>query len=306
MGNDHAGLSALSNLPDLDSLLEAVDTALSKYARESNTKVLFSRLLHDVVRLTESEFGLAGRVINVKDGCSYKNMQIVSSITRNPETCTTYQNDKMECEEVSGLKPLYRRALATGGPVISNYPGEDGLSTLERNALLPLKNFLLLPLEVGGIFIGMFCLARRNRSYHESITDYLAPFLATCASIIFAHDKERQLEQIEHKLECYQMETDRNAYVEIGPDYSFCPHSKILCYKGENVLLTKKESCLLTILVENLNTVVSNTHLEQEIWKNGITGESSLRSLVMRLRKKATGLAINTISGVGYLLGEVA
>ena len=88
----------------------------------------------------------------------------------------------------------------------------------------------------------------------------------------------------------------------MGFGYEFNPSPPTLVKNGHSVFLTKKELRLLEILVINRNLTFQCSSIEKYVWKDIIVGESSLRSLVRRLRKKLPELSIKTISGIGYIL----
>jgi len=54
--------------------------------------------------------------------------------------------------------------------------------------------------------------------------------------------------------------------------------------------------------VINRNIPAQYLSIEKHIWEDVIVGESSLRSLLRRVRKKLPELTIKTVSGVGYML----
>jgi DNA-binding winged helix-turn-helix (wHTH) protein len=90
--------------------------------------------------------------------------------------------------------------------------------------------------------------------------------------------------------------------IHLGFGYKFTKSPPSLSRNGKPILLTKKESRLLEILITHHNLPVKQLSIEDYVWWNVIVGESSLRSLVRCLRNKLPELSIKTVQGVGYML----
>jgi len=71
-------------------------------------------------------------------------------------------------------------------------------------------------------------------------------------------------------------------------------------YKKELVKLTKKESLLLHQLITHKNKVLSYDHILNYVWEGDIATTDSIRTLVMRLRKKIPKNSLETIVDFGY------
>lgn len=74
--------------------------------------------------------------------------------------------------------------------------------------------------------------------------------------------------------------------------------------KDENNLLTKKEKYLLNILLNNINTVVTYTMIEDSVYKDKTMTMDSLRALVRRLRLKLEDDIIQNVLEEGYLISN--
>ena len=68
------------------------------------------------------------------------------------------------------------------------------------------------------------------------------------------------------------------------------------------LLFTKKERELLNIFFKNRNIFVSANFIERELWADKVPSESSVRTLVGKLRKKLGKDSIACVSGMGYQL----
>ncbi len=74
-------------------------------------------------------------------------------------------------------------------------------------------------------------------------------------------------------------------------------------YHNENEIdMTKKELCLLRLLVKNRDRVVTYNMIEQEVWEDDYMSINSLRTTIGFLRKKLPSNIIKNISNMGYKL----
>lgn len=95
------------------------------------------------------------------------------------------------------------------------------------------------------------------------------------------------------------------SYVAIGAIQFYPDQQKIIC--GNDVTeLTAKETAVLTLLSQNLNSMVERTRLQKEIWEDqGVIVNRSLDIFVSRLRKKLlpdTNVKIVNVHSKGYKL----
>lgn len=71
---------------------------------------------------------------------------------------------------------------------------------------------------------------------------------------------------------------------------------------GQSENLTLKEMRLLELLIRHKNTLVSYPQIEAYVWQDESMTESSLKSLVYRLRTKVCKKCIKSVSGLGMRL----
>ncbi|WP_415408115.1 response regulator [Sulfurovum sp. CS9] len=91
-------------------------------------------------------------------------------------------------------------------------------------------------------------------------------------------------------------------HIILDDEFSYDPSSHTLYCCYEIIDLTKKESDLLELLIENKNNVVDFYTLENTIWPDKDTNTNTIRTLVKRLREKLKHKFIKTISARGYRL----
>lgn len=69
---------------------------------------------------------------------------------------------------------------------------------------------------------------------------------------------------------------------------------------GEIVFLTKKEFELLALLLKNKRSILSKTQIEHALWTQEVVSESSVKTLIKKLRSKIGEDCIVTVKNLGY------
>lgn len=89
--------------------------------------------------------------------------------------------------------------------------------------------------------------------------------------------------------------------VDLKNEYTYSTQTKLLTIEDNIISLTAKESELLEFFIQNQNCVMSCDTLRECIWNEKIVADSTLREVILRLRKKAPLLDIENIVGLGYI-----
>ncbi len=284
-------------------LLQAVTTVLSHYIAETNPYILFNGLLDTLLDITDSEYGFIGEIFFTEDNQPYIQSYATTNIAWNQETQDLYEETKRKGMIFARPNSLYGAVLKTGQQVISNQPATDPRACGVPEGHPPLNAFMGLPFYGGGELLGVVGIANRTSGYQHELAESLQPFLTTCGNLILGYRSNLKHQQIELELAKYK---DRlatiNEDISLGAGYLFRISPPTLLQNDQPVLLTKKELALLSILADNINRPTPYTTLERQIWEDLIVSESSLRSLVRRLRKKIPELTVKNASGIGYML----
>ena len=90
-----------------------------------------------------------------------------------------------------------------------------------------------------------------------------------------------------------------NETIELNDGFTYNMEKREL-YKEQLVKLTKKETLLLHQLITHKNKVLSYDHILNYVWEGDIATTDSIRTLVMRLRKKIPQNSLETIVDFGY------
>ncbi len=96
-------------------------------------------------------------------------------------------------------------------------------------------------------------------------------------------------------------ETNPNK-IDLGYKYYFDMDTKELFYEDNFIKISPQESTLLVMLIKARTFIVTNKQIEYEIWGNNVISESSVRTLVWRLRTKLEYKMIETIPYQGVRL----
>ena len=106
------------------------------------------------------------------------------------------------------------------------------------------------------------------------------------------------IDELIHKINILTKEEQN---LEIAEDLIFNSYANELNYKGKSIHLTSKENALLKLLIKNKSRIVTKEQILFEVLENVEIKESSIRSLVRRLRNKIPiKKLIRTISKDGY------
>lgn len=101
-----------------------------------------------------------------------------------------------------------------------------------------------------------------------------------------------------YKLQNEKIEKN-SSFIKLNDGYFYDLKNETLYYNTKPIKLSIKERQLLTILVEAKGNIVSFSDLEYLLWPDAPVSNSSLRTLVYRLRTKLEYKCIETISSIG-------
>lgn len=94
-----------------------------------------------------------------------------------------------------------------------------------------------------------------------------------------------------------------NERLELSDTCYYDIKNEIIFINEEAIRLSKNEKKLLKLLIENDNQLVQFSTIKDEIWLKPNLSESSVRTLIYRLRKKLnSSLEIETIPSIGCKL----
>lgn len=78
------------------------------------------------------------------------------------------------------------------------------------------------------------------------------------------------------------------------------PFNKTVYFENSTYILTKSEFKLLMLLLNKKNTIVNKEIIENHLWLGGSISDTSLKSLINKLRRKIGKNAIESQNNFGY------
>lgn len=93
-----------------------------------------------------------------------------------------------------------------------------------------------------------------------------------------------------------------NDFLHLGYDYYYDKTNERLYYKEELIQIGPQEKILLGLLVEARGNIVSNETILFNVWEGNEVSESSVRTLIYRLRTKLNHQLIETVPYNGFRL----
>lgn len=168
------------------SLLSAITRAHRNFILDGDARAVFSRLLEDVLALTESEYGFIGEIEQGPDGNPMLRTWAITNIAWTEQLLDWFEENDPTGIEFTNLDTLFGAVIRTGEPVVANSPGQDGRSGGLPDGHPPLDRFLGLPFRRGDELVGMVGLANRQGGYDDQLIAELEPFLTTCSEMIEA------------------------------------------------------------------------------------------------------------------------
>ena len=103
-----------------------------------------------------------------------------------------------------------------------------------------------------------------------------------------------------HEALTIALDTLHSAMVKLGTHTRYDRLNQTLFYDEEIIKLTHNELLFFDFLVQHSERTITYAEIESLIWAYEGMSMDALRSLVRGLRKKASELKIENISGVGY------
>lgn len=163
-----------------------------------------------------------------------------------------------------------------------NVPSLDGIDILKEIR----KTYKSVPAIIISSTIEIETI---KKSYAVGCDDYLK--------------KPFYIDELELKIERLCKVDD--SIVHISNDCTFDVENNILIYQNQEQTLAKKEKLLLNLLAKNMGKTVTFEQIQSYAWEGNVASTDSIRSLVMRLRKKLPPEVIKTLIDEGYCLKKV-
>ena len=181
-------------------LWEALHKALSNYLTDTPPQQFLSELLDVLLRLTNSEYGFIGEVLQDSQGSPYLKTHAITNIAWDEASRRLYEAGIAQGLEFRNLQTLFGEVLTTAKPVLANDPEKDPRRGGIPPGHPPLRAFLGLPCHLGPELIGVVGLANRPDGYTLSLSEFLQPVLDTCSVLLVAFRQHQQQQRAEETL----------------------------------------------------------------------------------------------------------
>ncbi|MEQ1633459.1 MAG: PAS domain-containing protein [Planctomycetota bacterium] len=186
------------------ALLDGLARLQREFLLASDPRTSFDRVLTFLLESTRSAYGFIGEVFRRPSGEPYLRTWAITNIAWDDATKAFFEANAPQGMVFANLQTLFGVVLTTRRPVISNEPQRDPRRGGTPDGHPPLASFLGLPLFLGDDMVGMIGMANREGGYDEALVARLEPLIATCSSLLHAHQLQRQKEQSraqQHELE---------------------------------------------------------------------------------------------------------
>ncbi|MFT5821157.1 MAG: PAS domain S-box-containing protein [Crocinitomix sp.] len=177
----------------LTSITNIQDSFISATSKEET----FEKILNVLLSVTHSEYGFIEEVVYKGDGTAYFNTSAFTSINQNIKTFDSDKENARRELGIENLKVLFKQVINIGKTVITNNLNHDASVVEILPEPYPLYNFMSIPFFKKDELVGIVCLANKPSGYGQSDIDLIAPFLATCSTLLKAHQNNKKREKAE-------------------------------------------------------------------------------------------------------------
>jgi PAS domain S-box-containing protein len=158
-----------------------------------NKRKFYEFLLRKVIKLTESEYGFIGVILEDNNGKYLKTLSI-TDISWNEETRKYYKEYEAEGLEFRNLNTLFGEVIKTSTLIIANDAPKHPKAQGVPKGHPPLKRFMGVPLINRGVAVAMVGVANKKGEYKLEDIDFLQPIFELIGEMIQSHKLSSELE----------------------------------------------------------------------------------------------------------------
>ncbi len=181
-------------------LLQAISRAQAVFIASSAPRAAFDALLHELMELTSTGFGLVGQVQRQADGRPFLRMHSMTGVDWDAASRARYTGDSEEGMVFDNLDSLLGQAMVSEKPVVINDAAADGSSAGMPPGHPPVVSYLALPILASGELVAMVGLANRPGGYSAADVQFLQPLLNTVGQLELARRAELARRMVEEEL----------------------------------------------------------------------------------------------------------
>ncbi|EKE87561.1 PAS domain S-box protein [Idiomarina xiamenensis] len=167
-------------------LNDVIARAQSKFIQASNRTAAFDGLLHDVLALTDSEYGFIGDILYDEHGQPYMKAYTLTNIAWDKASREFFDKHAPTGLEFRDMTTLFGRAVTAGKPLISDSPMTDSRAKGLPPGHPELRKFMAIPAYYGGEIVALVGVANAVSGYREEQVSFLEPLTSTIAQLVYA------------------------------------------------------------------------------------------------------------------------
>lgn len=183
-----------------NDMLKAVSEALLQFVNQTPDVNPFETMLSHMLKLTQSEYGFIGEVLQDENGQPYLKSHALTNIAWNDETRELYRANKKTGLQFTNLNSLFGHVMTSGQLVISNAPAVDPRRCGLPPGHPPMDAFMGVPIYSGQDLVGMVGLANKPSGYTEEFAENLGLLISVCSNLILAFRTEIRKREVEQQL----------------------------------------------------------------------------------------------------------
>lgn len=178
-------------------LLRAITEASLCYINgRQNVRHVFSRMLDDLLAITESEYGIVGEVL-YDAGIPFIGEHALTSISWDDVTQARYDIGHKDHLLFRNVDALFGETIKGREPtIVANHAQNSNVGFPHP----PIQTFLGIPVLNGMELVGVIGLANRAAGYSKEIAEFLKPIVSTCANVTVAWRLEARSRAMEKQL----------------------------------------------------------------------------------------------------------
>jgi DNA-binding CsgD family transcriptional regulator len=182
-------------------LLAAIaDASMSYINGRQNVRQVYSRMLDDVLALTESHYGLIAEV-RQENGVAYLGEYALTCSGWDAAAQAKYEGNRSDEMLFQNIDPLFSEPARTLGLVINNDAATEPERGITPDGHPKVLTFIGIPIYSGLELVGVIGLANRREGYHAETAEFLRPLLSTCANITVAWRLEKARRKMQQELD---------------------------------------------------------------------------------------------------------
>ena len=188
--------TAEAELAARNQLLELIGQLQLGFIVDSDHHILFERMLEGLLRITESEFGFVGEVLENESSGPTLQPHAVAKLALDEPTKPYIELRQFTHPDFPNIEPLIAETLGDSRAVFM-----QGRIAPTAGDSRSARTFTALPVFSGMEMVGVVGLLNRTQPYDSEFADFLDPLLVTCGNIIQAFRTRSSQEEGAKKLQ---------------------------------------------------------------------------------------------------------